>query len=1459
MTSYHDPVLVDVLVADDGMSEKNGKTAWPEYPGETPSKKSLITWVEAWTEDLNTSGFSALLRKELPYEVQRLADKPAIVIPDGADDPRKNAIHAENARIASANITNKAERESRLLEMRTRVYGKLSRAMRVSAPLRLKKLMEDHPERDAHGDPIPDAHDGVSMFLDIKASTANKAAKYDAKKYELMYEKYRDTKLGDNVPPDAFAKRLNAFTVTINPFMPRPLEGDHLSTFIIEQLPSSLASDGRTLTRDLERLKVFDDPQRVLTECLKLVQDAHVPTRKAAPVNIVDLRNRDGAVGPGGERTLADLKESDLKKLIAAVARDGKGGGAGGGPKGGPKPGDNKKEKKGRKSSFVLPEGVTCKAGYCNFNHDEHKPGEPCYRDPEWGGPLPLPTHNNPEQLARIQAARRENAVKFNKTLKELQPPPGAQKPYTPVTKGVSFLDMLTGGVNVAMAGGSVLAHDSELGSPLDDNCPLAEDDDGGYQLDDGDVLESPRDNGEYFDPVLELAPGDLLELEDGHWAASSFHTPGHEPDTAPALVPDVRMPRVLEFGPASGSPSPQALGALQAALGAGVEPTDRSVAPTMPPETGPADRTTAEGPAVSNSSPLGTDTAEPAVPPPAAVDEPQASPPVGPASSLEPPTATAPPIESIVTIDATANARNSVMDAAVALGIVMCLLLGAIAIFGGSAGVASAGMQMIGLVCSNRALSRTLVFDGACHPPVPLADTPRVEFGVAHFAVMTTTAYLVAVIAELWVTTVLRRLIWRATTGTAHLARRLVTQAPRHVRGALGFASAMTCLFLLLNGVGATPVNGDAAELSSINQVYQAARSGASHMTGDFGDRLRFAIDDLSLSKTKSVSMPALLLKDEAEKLALILGDSADELEVLDTGAAIHVEKNSSRAIPGSIRPNDITVHTASGPELPPWQCDALVEVPSRDGPSRTVVKRGAVIMEGCPHNLTSLGKWARDEQIGTTIGAGANPSFLSLPGGFTAPVFNLGIIVLPSASMIKAAATATVARGARNVKHLSGATVHARGNHAMARTLRNWHRCTNDIDQAWSSAVKEDPCDSCLKANAPAIPSNRSNPAVEKPGDLISFDVLSLGVKHVHGGQSKVWGAHDHKSNTNFVCLLHDESTEEIARALRECYTYFHSKGATPKWFHTDNYSSHLSKEVVELVRDEFKCRYTTSSPNTPRSNGTMERQWGTMTNDTRGLLEKSKLPRNYAWYALQQAVAVRNTLPLKDNWDECPLSILTGKKPSASHFRVFGCVVYCKVFDRVTKMANQAVRCIHLGRAPNQSGYLCYNPESKKMFVSVHCSFVETAFPGLTMAPEGWEQCVPEFADEFVEGAPRAPEGEFEPLKEGSVLEARASNRWSSASCPSRPTTTGLTISTSCSTPRPWQRTAPTRRAVAGCGDPRPRPPTAAFPPPSNGPCARGVATPLASWAGPQLRCWQPLLRRARQGGKQQELKF
>ena len=75
-TLLNTPFVADEPAASD-LSEK---TAWPAYPGENPSKADKIRWLTRWESDARAAGYSAPLRREDPFEIAKLADRPLIII-----------------------------------------------------------------------------------------------------------------------------------------------------------------------------------------------------------------------------------------------------------------------------------------------------------------------------------------------------------------------------------------------------------------------------------------------------------------------------------------------------------------------------------------------------------------------------------------------------------------------------------------------------------------------------------------------------------------------------------------------------------------------------------------------------------------------------------------------------------------------------------------------------------------------------------------------------------------------------------------------------------------------------------------------------------------------------------------------------------------------------------------------------------------------------------------------------------------------------------------------------------------------------------------------------------------------------------------------------------------------------------------------------------------------------------
>ena len=613
-------------------------------------------------------------------------------------------------------------------------------------------------------------------------------------------------------------------------------------------------------------------------------------------------------------------------------------------------------------------------------------------------------------------------------------------------------------------------------------------------------------------------------------------------------------------------------------------------------------------------------------------------------------------------------------------------------------------------------------------------------------------------------------------STCMAKAAVQPITTVRRAGGMARGFVSCSAVLFLvalMLGGVSSAHVRLPSKAMGQmVPLVMRVAHSGLDRLPSSMKDAVRY---NFNQKTADAFGLTRIDVLDRRSIHALCNATGFRDVEIADSGACYHVlrtplaalekpppgaKSSAWRLVPGSARANNVSVATANGVVTPHWMVDVHRDCGMSDGTVKSVKLNSCLIMEDCPHDLVSLGRLAKEENVGSYIGPANSSSHLVFPDGKTAPMANLGVLVLPkvdgnwarrAAGLLQLFAGAArpvapvVTQGARRNLKIDESVLHGRGIHRTAATLNNWHKCSN-APASWQMSDKY-ACDDCLMSKADGVPSDGRNPVVAKAGDLVSFDVMKLGVKHVHGGQTAVLGIHDHHSQFNWVRLLRNETEDEMIAAWREYLNYAKSHNVTIKRVHTDNFSSHVGAKMRAFFRDEVKARYTTIVPNTPRQNGAMERQWRTMANDTRSCMHRSRMSKNYAWYALQHVVQVANTLP-KAGWPStCAHKIFTGRAPMVTGFRVFGCMMYAQVFNPISKMADRAVRCIHLGRLPNQPGYLGLDPETGKLVQSVNCRFVETECPGLTLARAGWLTAMPSYHALYDADAPLAnDESEF-----------------------------------------------------------------------------------------------------------------
>ena len=1199
--------------------------------------------------------------------------------------------NAENAKIAAYNDANKLERESITREYKSRLGAKISKALKPKARLRLDTLKNGNKLTMPDGTVIENAYDGKGMWDALEKLKGDDDGEGVGKERQRRVEQIRDTQLPDNVSPQGFADVLVEFN-ELNELIDNPYKKEAYSKFVLNILPDTLDADRRMLKRELIAATKFDDHEHVVQKVKALIAEAYKPN--AQPMMKLTVAAHEQMLKESKQATARAVREA-----IAAVTA-------------GRKPNDkaddkeetsNRQLKKAewqkKREDNRLPDGQTCSSGTCNRVHE----GD-CFKDARKRIGLPPRAYDNVRYRQSIEDARDKHGKSIGITPKELyrlDAPPKPTASLVPSDGSVSFDS------NGTL---TLLANSSCMLSPLSE----------------GDHSEEqyPSDWGLGYPPGVLEQCGDVMDEDDEQREALFADDDGSGRVWCNCKTPESKSQSAKE--------EVTSLPIAETDNGAGVFGKEKLLASSEASAQSPkvlcdsgSTRSVENLVDSASTPPVGDDAS-------VATESPLTSAKGEPASLVEGPAMWMP------------QSLGAIVHASLAIAVVLSLLVGAFTLIS----------LMTGSPISAFASSAFLVC--GCHGPDSVArafnlDPMQCAMSPVHTRfrmVVTVVAMMASSLFFFW-NNVYLTLVAQVVASYLQKAGRFVASGlvsprvwMRNAQYIAGSLSVVCFVVLVLQGVMGATVDSPSVvkDTSLFSQALTISRNGMDLLPDVPGIAIRKSMNNLSLTLLDNVYMPHLVMNAGSdEDLARMGGVTGSKYRLLDSGSAFEVVRSTKDAIPGSIRKNTTSVSTANGIATPDWRCDVPMKVGMLDGTVRTVIRRDCLVMPKCAHELVSAGNIAKQHRIRTLI-ADNNETRLIFPDGKTAPVFNMGVTVLPipekdwasRAVALGSACASVVTQGGRHTRRVSSRIIHLRGNHAGHRTLNQWHKCSN-APKHWH--VTDEPCDDCLQANSSAVPSDQRAPTASAPGDFMSFDVYDIGVPHVHGGHRKVFGVHDLYSKFNWVCLMHNESESEVLRCLKEFHTFMHAAKVTGRNLHTDNYTSYHTPAVKAYVRDTMQCRYTTSPPDTPRSNGTSERQWGVMGNDTRRLLNVSKLPRNFAWYALRHSVDVRNTLPLRDDPTQCPYKLFLKRTPNVMNLRVWGCMVYPKIMHTATKMANRSVPCIHLGRCPTQPGYLAYNPATGKVVSSIHCRFVESESPGLTVnARGGWIQATPSYSDDY-----------------------------------------------------------------------------------------------------------------------------
>ncbi|KAK9024987.1 hypothetical protein V6N11_064888 [Hibiscus sabdariffa] len=157
-------------------------------------------------------------------------------------------------------------------------------------------------------------------------------------------------------------------------------------------------------------------------------------------------------------------------------------------------------------------------------------------------------------------------------------------------------------------------------------------------------------------------------------------------------------------------------------------------------------------------------------------------------------------------------------------------------------------------------------------------------------------------------------------------------------------------------------------------------------------------------------------------------------------------------------------------------------------------------------------------------------------------------------------------------------------------------------------------------------------------------------------------------------------------------------------------DRGGEYLGHEFDELLKE---CGIVSqlTPPGTPQWNGVSERRNRTLLDMVRSMMSHSDLPISFWGHALETAAFTLNCVPSK-SVQKTPHEMWTGKRPSMSFMKIWGCKAYVK-HQMSTKLEPKSHKCTFVGYPKETKGYYFYNHKENKVFVALTGVFLEKDF--------------------------------------------------------------------------------------------------------------------------------------------------
>lgn len=228
--------------------------------------------------------------------------------------------------------------------------------------------------------------------------------------------------------------------------------------------------------------------------------------------------------------------------------------------------------------------------------------------------------------------------------------------------------------------------------------------------------------------------------------------------------------------------------------------------------------------------------------------------------------------------------------------------------------------------------------------------------------------------------------------------------------------------------------------------------------------------------------------------------------------------------------------------------------------------------------------------------------------------------------------------------------------------------------------------------------------------PGQLLHMDTVGPSRVQFDGGKWYILVIVDDFSRYSWVYFM--VSKDETFGHFKYLFLRLNNElNSAVKVIRSDN-GTEFKNSLFPSFCSEKGLEHQFSSPRVPQQNGVVERKNRTLVEMARTMLDEHATPRKYWAEAISTACHVSNRVLLRASLHKTSYELRFGKRPSVSHFRVFGCKCFILKYGNLDKFESRSSDGIFLGYPLHSRGYRVLNLETNKIVETCEVTFDEVS---------------------------------------------------------------------------------------------------------------------------------------------------